>query len=253
MTTRRLTNLLLLLAVVALATLFSGGLVFAQTTPVITVAAVNASVAEGQPVVFTLTATPPPGSNLTVNFNLAFSGRNYVTGISAGPKTRVIGTGGAFNVPLVTTDDGVVGGNGTVTVTLTAGSGYTLGSPKTATVTVTDNGLQPPVASGSIDAVSVAVSGTRDVDVSSAFTRTVDSYTAVSGDTTKATVAVSNSIVTVTGVAEGTATITVTATNTAGSITQTFDVTVTPLSNLRRPKTSSPSGRTARSSWNGTR
>ena len=236
MTPGWLAGLFLILAVVALATLFSGGLVLAQTTPVITVTAVNPSVAEGQPVVFTLTATPPPGSSLMVNFNIAYTG-NYVTGVSAGPKDRVIGVGGAYTLTLLTTDDGVIEPDGSVTVTLTDGSGYTLGNP--ATASVTDNGLppaQPPVASGTIDAVSVAVGAMRDVDVSGAFTGTVDSYTADSSDDTKATVAVSGSMVTVTGVAEGTATITVTATNTVGSATQTFDVTVTPFVQLPAPE-----------------
>ena len=179
-------------------------------TPVITVTAVNTSVAEGQPVVFTLTATPPPGASLMVNFHIAFTG-NYVTGVSAGPKDRVIGVGGAYTLTLLTTDDGVIEPDGSVTVTLATGTGYTLGNPATASVTVTDNGLppaQPPVASGTIPVASVAVGAMRDVDVSGAFTGTVDSYTADSSDDTKAT-------------------ITVTATGGGATATQTFTVTVT--------------------------
>ena len=202
----------------------------AAVKPVITVRAVNPSVVEGQPVVFTLTATPPPGASLMVNFNVAFTGGNYVTGISAGPKTRVIGTGGTLTVSFATTDDGAVESDGSVTVTLTTGSGYNVGNPTTASVTVTDNGLPPataPVASGAIPDITMAVGATQDVNVSGAFTGTVGSYTAVSGATDKATVAlVSGTTYRVTGVAVGTALITVTATNTVGSATQTFTVTV---------------------------
>ncbi len=226
-------------------------------TPVITVTAVNTSVAEGQPVVFTLTATPPPGASLMVNFHIAFTG-NYVTGVSAGPKDRVIGVGGAYTLTLLTTDDGVIEPDGSVTVTLATGTGYTLGNPATASVTVTDNGLppaQPPVASGTIPVASVAVGAMRDVDVSGAFTGTVVTYAAVSGDETRATVAVSGSTVTVTGVAVGTATITVTATGGGATATQTFTVTVTaPPPDSPRRRTSPPPGRATTScSWNGTR
>ena len=178
---------------------------------------------------FTLTAAPPPGASLMVNFNIAFTG-NYVTGISAGPKDRVIGTGGVYTLTLLTTDDGVVESDGSVTVTLTSGSGYTLGNPATASVTVTDNGLppaQPPVASGTIPDITMAVGATQDVNVSGAFTGTVEGYTAVSGAPDKATVAlVSGTTYRVTGVAVGTALITVTATNGVGSATQTFAVAV---------------------------
>ena len=164
-----------------------------------------------------------------MKFNIAFTG-NYVTGISAGPKDRVIGTGGVYTLTLLITDDGVVESDGSVTVTLTSGSGYTLGNPATASVTVTDNGLppaQPPVAFGAIPDITMAVGATQDVNVSGAFTGTVGSYTAVSGATDKATVAlVSGTTYRVTGVAVGTATITVTATNSVGSATQTFTVTV---------------------------
>ncbi len=198
----------------------------AAPLPVITVTAVNPSVTEGQPAQFTLTATPSPDVALTVDFTLALTG-NYVTGISSGPKTRVISTSGALTFSIATIDDTAVETDGSVTVTLTDGNGYTVGDPASAEVTVNDNDVPAPVAAGTIPAASVAVNATQDVDVSGAFTGTGITYTASSSATDKATVTVSGPMVTVTGVAVGTATITVTATNTGGSVDQTFVVTVT--------------------------
>ena len=92
-----------------------------------------------------------------------------------------------------------------------------------------------PKAVDMIDAVTLNVgSPAATVDVASAFTdEDTLTYTAVSADTSIATVAVSASTVTITPVAEGTATITVTATDTASqSATQTIDVTVRAVASL---------------------
>ena len=91
--------------------------------------------------------------------------------------------------------------------------------------------VKPPVASGTIPDVTLAVAGTSDVDVSGYFSGVssdILTYTAVSSDTSKATVSMSGKTLTVTAVAHGTATITVTATNPISeSATQSFTTTVT--------------------------
>ncbi len=88
-----------------------------------------------------------------------------------------------------------------------------------------------PVPNGTIPNVSVNVGGSStDVDVSAYFdasTGNTLTYTAVSSDTGKATVSISDATLTVTPVAAGTATITARAIDSSGkSATQTFTATV---------------------------
>ena len=91
--------------------------------------------------------------------------------------------------------------------------------------------VKPPVASGTIPDVTLAVAATSDVDVSGYFSGVssdILTYTVVSSDTSKVTTSLSGKTLTVTAVAHGTATITVTATNPISeSATQSFTVTVT--------------------------
>ena len=109
-----------------------------------------------------------------------------------------------------------------ITVTATNANGST-SIDTWATVTGT---APPPAASGTLADQTVTVGGTSTVDVAGAFTGVVDSYSATSSDTTKATVTTTGSTVTLTGVAAGSVTVTVTATNPAGTANQTIDVTV---------------------------
>ena len=67
------------------------------------------------------------------------------------------------------------------------------------------------------------------VDMSGAFNGTVESYAATSSNESIVTTSVNGSVVTLNGVTVGTATVTVTATNAAGSTTQSFAVTVIPV------------------------
>jgi hypothetical protein len=108
---------------------------------------------------------------------------------------------------------------------------YTPATPTTPTTTATTTTTvsAAPQAGGTLAALTVAVGGSSDADVASAFTGTVYSYSAASSDTSVATVSTSGSVVTVTGVVAGNATVTVTATNAAGSVSQSFAVTVSRL------------------------
>ena len=105
--------------------------------PVVTIeAADNSSVVEGDTVSFTLTATPPPASSLTVNVSWTESG-SFLTG--AVPQSVTIPTSGTATLSAATADDGTDEPHGSVTVSVGSGSGYAIGSPGSATVTVNDN------------------------------------------------------------------------------------------------------------------
>ena len=118
--------------------------------------------------------------------------------------------------------------SGTATVTVTANDSN--GGTATQTISVAVSN-RAPLAVGTIDSVIVIVgsSGTS-VDISSKFLDPDNdtlSYTAVSSDTSKATVSASGSpVVTITPVAVGTATVTVTASDGSLTATQTISVTV---------------------------
>ncbi len=114
--------------------------------------------------------------------------------------------------------------------TLAAGSytletaAYTAGSAEQSlAVSVTS---AAPAAVGSLAARTLTAGGSVAVDVSGAFSGTVDSYTVTSGDAAVVGVALAGPVVTLTGVAAGTATVTVTAANAAGGASQTMAVTV---------------------------
>ena len=172
-------------------------------------------------VTVTLAVTPVEGTGavtLASSAMLTFTTLNWAT---------------AQQVNLTITDDDL--GNPlnrrTATISHTAAAGdygaNNIAADLAVTVTDDDRMAALPEASGTIPAASVVVGATHEVDVSGAFTGTVDSYTASSDDTNTATVAlVSGTTYRVTAVAVGTAEITVTATNSGGTATQTFTVTV---------------------------
>ena len=117
----------------------------------------------------------------------------------------------------------VAKGKPTVTVTANDGNGGT--ATQDIAVTVPN---RTPTAVGTIDAITVNVGDSSNVNVSGKFSDpdSTLSYTAVSSDTTKATVSVSGSTVTITGAAKGTATVTVTASDGSLTAQQTISVTV---------------------------
>ncbi len=110
--------------------------------PVVTIAAGDSPVTEGDPVTFTLTAAPPPASPVTVDVNWAESG-SFLT--PSPPQTLTIPASGTAALTADTVDDGTDEPDGSVTATVVAGSGYTVGRADTATVEVTDN--DPPAPS----------------------------------------------------------------------------------------------------------
>ena len=104
--------------------------------PAVTIAADTATVTEGSDVSFTLSATPPPASPLTVNLTWTQSG-SFLAG--ARPSTATIPTTGTATVSASTDDDGTDEPDGSVTLTVDGGSGYAVGATSSATVAVDDN------------------------------------------------------------------------------------------------------------------
>ena len=105
------------------------------STPVVTIAAVAGSVAEGNPVSFRLTASPAPTVPLTVRVRWNQAG-SFLTGTR--PSTVTIPTGSrTATLSANTSDDSNDESKGSVTVI--GGRGYTVGSPSAANVIVTDD------------------------------------------------------------------------------------------------------------------
>ena len=105
--------------------------------PMVTIAAADESVTEGEPVRFTLTATPPPAAPLEVSLRWEQTG-SWLDGEL--PSTRTISEAGTAEVEAATEDDQVDDEpNGEVNVTVNSGRGYRVGDPNKATVAVTDN------------------------------------------------------------------------------------------------------------------
>ena len=131
-------------------------------------------------------------------------------------------------VAVVTTSGSVVSVRplsvGMTTVTVTARNDL---GQATQTFDVNVRNPNAPQAVGSLaDITLVLGQPPHDVEVADAFTGEALVFTAVSSNPGRASETVSGSVVTVTPLSVGTTTVTVTATNSAGTATQTFDVTV---------------------------
>ncbi|MDE2982702.1 MAG: SwmB domain-containing protein [Gemmatimonadota bacterium] len=100
-------------------------------------------VAEGGNATFTLTASPAPSADITVNLGVSQSG-NYVADADLGSKTVTVPTTGTATYTVPTVNDATDEPNGSVTVTVQAGAGYNVGAPDAASVTVNDNDAAPP-------------------------------------------------------------------------------------------------------------
>ncbi len=91
---------------------------------------------EGATVSFTISASPPPASDLNVSISVVTTG-DY--GYGSIPSSVTIPTGGAVTLSITTTDDSADEADGSVTLTLNGGSGYTVGSHGSDTADVTDD------------------------------------------------------------------------------------------------------------------
>ena len=103
---------------------------------------------EGDPVSFSIGASPPPLSPLPVNVTLSGAG-NVLNVSDAGWRIVEIPPIGSYTLEVPTIDDGVIDVNN-VTLTINPGAGYTPGQFASWTVDVQDAGttsslMQPPV------------------------------------------------------------------------------------------------------------
>ncbi len=105
--------------------------------PVVTIAAGDSPVPEGSAVSFTLTASPAPAADLTVNVSWSDPG-SFLAASGSGTVTIVASTRTA-PLTAATDDDDTNEQDGSVEVTVDPGSGYTVGMPRSATVDVTDD------------------------------------------------------------------------------------------------------------------
>ena len=114
--------------------------------PVVTIMETAKSVAEGSPVSFTLTATPPPASDLPVTVRWSEIG-SFLP--SSPPETVTIPRTGTVELTETIPDDSADEVDGSVTVAVEPGSDYRVGSPGSATVAVADNDQAPTGATPS--------------------------------------------------------------------------------------------------------
>ena len=99
----------------------------------------GSAVTEGAPATFTVTLSPAPTADVTVNLTITQTG-SFVASGDLGAKTVTVGTTGTATYTVATEDDSTGETNGTVTATLNTGTGYTLHATKTAaSVTVNDD------------------------------------------------------------------------------------------------------------------
>ncbi|MCY3951273.1 MAG: hypothetical protein OXG69_01850, partial [bacterium] len=143
--------------------------VVTDTRPTVTVAPSAASVAEGSPAVFAVTASPAPasGTDLTVSLTVSEATGDYVAAGNEGAGKSVTITGGSasVNFSVATVNDSNDEPDGSVTVTLGAGGNdYKLGSTTSASVTVTD-GEATPVTLTRGSAAAVAEGAAHDYTI----------------------------------------------------------------------------------------
>ena len=107
--------------------------------PAVSISAVTSPVTEGTDATFTVMASTPPASALTVNVSVTQTGM-FIMGTA--PTTVEI-PAGMTSAPLMvaTENDNTAEMNGSIEVTVMGGTGYTVGSPDRAVVTVEDNDM----------------------------------------------------------------------------------------------------------------
>ena len=123
-------------------------------TPMIEVTA-GTAVTEGMAAAFTITANPPPASNLSVNLAVTeTAGSNFIASGSEGAKRVMISNSGSATYTVATEDDDVDEPDGGVSVTIESGFGYAVGGISSAMVQVKDDDAAPMITSPA--AVSIA-------------------------------------------------------------------------------------------------
>ena len=156
------------------------GSAITSSGPTITISG-GSAVTEGTAAQFTLTASPAPSANLTVNLTVSeSSGSDYVASTDEGSKTVTINasdTSATYSV--ATQADSTDEPNGTVTVAVGTGTGYTVGTANSANVTVNDDDDPAPTNSAP---VFTSQPSTASVDENSANGTAVATVAATDAD-----------------------------------------------------------------------
>ena len=98
------------------------------------------AITEGEDATFTVTVSPTPTDNVTVDLTIAQTGGDFVAASNLGTQSVTVGTGGTATYRVTTVDDPTDEPDGTVTAEVIAGTGYTRhASQHTASVSVNDN------------------------------------------------------------------------------------------------------------------
>ena len=111
----------------------------AEPEPVVTIAAGEDSMTEGEAVSFTVTAEPAPAADLAVSVTVTETEITLAASESESRTVTITAGQTTATLQVVTDDDEADEPDSTVTATLTVGPGYKLGSPNSAGVTVADN------------------------------------------------------------------------------------------------------------------
>ena len=147
-------------------------IVVSNAAPTITIAG-GSAVTEGTAASFTLTASPVPAANLTVNVTVSESA-DFVASSDEGADTVDIGTSGSATYTVPTDNDNTDEANGSVTVTVNTGTGYTVSSTSSsATVTVNDNDMRDLVLNQTSLSVNEGSSANYTVKLATKPTSTV--------------------------------------------------------------------------------
>jgi hypothetical protein len=201
------------------------GTIIDNDTPLVSVAATDASGAEqaSDPIVFSLTRAGSPSTSITVN--LVWSGTAVLTtdyavtatgGTLASNRLSIILAAGATSATITVTpvDDVIAEGNESVILSLSSGTGYNLSPSNTASGNITDN----DVATLSVNDVSTAEgnSGTHVVAVTVSLSTPASSAVSVSYATANVTATAGSDYVSTSG----------TVTFAAGVTSQTINITI---------------------------
>ncbi|MCY4286774.1 MAG: hypothetical protein OXC65_15715, partial [Thiotrichales bacterium] len=125
-------------------------------TPEITISG-GAGVTEGGDAEFTLTAAPPPASDIEVSVTVTETGSFAASG-ATGARTVTVGTGGTAAFTVATENDTTDEPDGSIEAAVAAGAGYTVGGAAAASVAVADND-DPPVPEVNITASAGGTEG----------------------------------------------------------------------------------------------
>ena len=135
----------------------------APATPVVSITG-GSAVTEGGSATFTVSASPAPSANLTVNLTISQTG-SFVAAGNLGSKTVTVPTSGSATYSVATVNDSADEANGAVAAALATGTGYSLhATNRSASVTVNDNDDPAPATPAGTPVSLVSNTGQPDVD-----------------------------------------------------------------------------------------